>query len=428
MGRLSRSGRIVVIGGGVIGVTTAVSLARRGAQVMLIERANSLAEGASARNGGQLSYCYTDALPTASLLRDLPRLAAGLDPAFRIHANASPRFLGWIARFLMNCTASRWAANTLAVLRLALQSRAAMAMLRQRHPALEFKHSASGKVHLYDDPAKLLGARSAMQIKSPFGCEQRILSFDELIAIEPALAASRPGIVGAVYSPLDEAGDSCQFTQTLAALSSREDGLDVRTGVTASSFVVEKRSVRALRTSAGEIEADRFVLAAGCASPALARTAGFTLPVHPMKGYSITLPATRDSPVVSITDTRAKIVFCRLQDEVRIAGMAELGGASLKVDRRRIDVLLQAARACLPKAADWSAPPAAWSGLRPMTPDSRPIVSATRLTNLFVNCGHGMLGWTLACGSAELAADLVLQPTPAADARSNALDFSLARF
>jgi D-amino-acid dehydrogenase len=147
-----------------------------------------------------------------------------------------------------------------------------------------------------------------------------------------------------------------------------------------------------------------------------------------MKGYSITLPATNNAPVISITDTRAKIVFCRLGDQLRIAGMAELGRVDTSIDEHRIDMLLNAARTCLPIAADWRADPHPWAGLRPMTPDCRPIIGATRVSNLFLNCGHGMLGWTLACGSAELAACWVVGEDPAEESFAIAHDFSLSRF
>jgi D-amino-acid dehydrogenase len=147
-----------------------------------------------------------------------------------------------------------------------------------------------------------------------------------------------------------------------------------------------------------------------------------------MKGYSITLPATQDAPVISVTDTRAKIVFCRLGDQLRIAGMAELGRLDASIDATRIDELLNAARTCLPMAAHWREDPHPWSGLRPMTPDCRPIIGATRLSNLFLNCGHGMLGWTLACGSAELTACWVAGEDPSEGSFDIADDFSLARF
>ena len=420
--------RVVVIGGGVIGVTTAAALARRGLQVTLLERSQTLGSGVTARNGGQLSYSYADALAAPSIWRDLPRLLAGLDPAFRIHANLSPDFLGWAIRFLTNCTTARFVANTRAVLRLALQSQSALAVLEARHPELDFKHTATGKLHLYRAAKKFAAAKAAMHLKNDLGCDQRALAIDELLAIEPALSAGRRNIVGGIYSPGDEAGDPYLFTQGLAALAAREYGLAVLTSTAGNQFILEGRRIRAVRTPHGLIEADLFVLAAGCDSAALAKTVGIRLPIYPMKGYSITLPATPGSPTVSITDTQAKIVFCRLQDQVRIAGMAEIGRADDAIDARRIDSLMSAARTCLPAAADWRDDPNAWTGLRPMTPDSRPIVGATPIANLFLNCGHGMLGWTLACGSAELTAAVMVEERRTPETRALADDFSLTRF
>lgn len=422
------SARVVVIGGGVIGVTTAVALARRGLQVTLLEGGRTLGAGATARNGGQLSYCYVDALGTPSVLRDLPRMLAGLDPAFRIHASLSPSFLRWALRFLANCTTSKFIDNTKAVLRLALRSRTTLAAIRARHPELNFHYTASGKVHIYDTAEKFSRAISAIDLKNQFGCNQRALTIDELLAIEPALSECKRKIVGAVYSPIDEAGDPYLFTQTLSTFAEREYGLAVLTGTIADRFVFEKRRIRAIRTQHGLVEGDSFVLAAGNHSSILARTAGLTLPIYPMKGYSVTLPATSSSPTVSVTDTRSRIVFCKLGDQIRIAGMAELGRTDQKADSRRIALLLDAARACFPTAADWRADPHSWSGLRPMTPDCRPIIGATPIANLFLNCGHGMLGWTLACGSAELTASLMFEEQLTPETHAMANDFSCARF
>jgi D-amino-acid dehydrogenase len=420
--------RVVVIGGGVIGVTTGAALARRGLQVTVLERADILAGGATAGNGGQLSYSYSDALATPAILRDLPGLLAGLDPAFRIRVRLTPQFLTWILSFLGNCTGSRFTENTRAVLRLALLSRLALTRLTGRFPDLSFSHATAGKLHVYDDAAKLQRATASMALKNELGCEQRVLSRDEMLAIEPALSGSGRALVGAIYSPLDEAGDPQAFTRSLAAIAAREYGMEVMPRTVVERFMVDRGRIRAVDTSRGPIDGDVFVLTTGSDVPALARTAGLRVPVTPMKGYSITLPATEKAPVISITDTRAKIVFCRLGDRLRIAGMAELGRLDTSIDEHRIEVLLHAAKTCLPMAAHWHEDPHAWAGLRPMTPDCRPIIGATRIANLFLNCGHGMLGWTLACGSAELTARGVAGEDPAEAASGCADDFQLARF
>jgi D-amino-acid dehydrogenase len=414
--------RVVVIGGGVIGVTTAAELARRGLKVTLLERSETLGSGATHRNGGQLSYSYADALGSRAVLLDLPRLLCGLDPAFRIRATVEPSFLIWVARFLANCSSARFNANTLAVLRLALRSRSALAALRARHPDLTFDHSTSGKLHLYDDPGKFEAVKEAMALKNRFGCDQRALTASEAAALEPALARWGRQIAGAIYSPIDEAGDPHALTQSLAAIAAREYDLTVLTGMAVERFIVEGQRIRAVATARGLLEADVFVLTAGCDAPALARTVGLSLPIYPLKGYSVTLPATAGAPLISITDARARIVFCRLGNHLRIAGMADLGRVNRIVRRDRTDLLMGAAQTCLPGAADWSADPQFWTGLRPMTPDSRPIIGATPIANLFLNCGHGMLGWTLACGSAELAAGEIV-----GERQAMGEDFSLAR-
>jgi len=414
--------RILVIGGGVVGVTTANALARLGLPVTLLEQ-SVLGNGATHANGAQLSYAYSDALGSPSVLRSLPELLCGLDPAFRVHLSFDPRFWSWLGSFLANCTAARFNANTLAVLRLALQSRASLAALSARHGDLAFDHCGPGKLHIYDDKPKFEAARVGMTLKNAFGLEQRALSAEEAIAVEPALAWTRRKIAGAIHSPNDEAGDAYLFTQSLATIAAREHHLQILTGQRAQSFIKEGLRIRAVATPSGLVEADIFVLAAGCDSSALARTAGVRLPIFPMKGYSVTLPASSISPRLSITDARAKIVFCTLNGRVRIAGMADLGRYDVTVEPDRIQQLMADAKYCLPNAAIWNAAPHFWAGIRPMTPDSRPIISATSVSNLFINSGHGMLGWTLACGSADLLAALITGENPAL-----AADFSLRRF
>jgi len=414
--------RILVLGGGVVGVTTANALARLGMPVTLLEQ-SALGNGATHGNGAQLSYAYSDALGSPSVFRSLPELLFGLDPAFRAHLSFDPRFWIWMGRFLANCSAARFKANTLAVLRLALQSRAALAALIARHGDLAFDHCRPGKLHIYDDPAKLEAARVGMTLKNAFGLEQHALSAEEAIAVEPALASSGRKIAGAIHSPNDEAGDAYLFTQSLAAIAAREHHLQILTGQRAQHLIKEGRRIRAVQTPSGLIEADIFVLAAGCDSSALARTAGVRLPIFPMKGFSATLPASTGSPRLSITDARAKIVFCTLNGRIRIAGMADLGRGDVTVEPDRIQRLMADAKCCLPNAANWDADPHFWAGIRPMTPDSRPIISSTSVSNLYINSGHGMLGWTLACGSADLITALITGENP-----SLAADFSLRRF
>ncbi len=415
--------RILVIGGGVVGVTTANALARLGLPVTLLEQSETVGNGATRRNGAQLSYAYSDALGSPTVLRSLPKLICGFDPAFRAALSFDPRFWSWLGSFLANCTAARFKSNTLAILRLALQSRSSLAALSARHGDLAFDHCRPGKLHIYDDPAKFEAARVGMTLKNAFGLEQRALSAEEAIAVEPALGSSRRKIAGAIHSPIDEAGDACLFTQSLATIAARDHDLQILTGQRVQCFIKEGLRIRAVATSSGPIEADIFVLAAGCGSSTLARTAGVRLPIFPMKGYSATLPASSNSPRLSITDARAKIVFCTLNGRVRIAGMADLGRYDVTVEPDRIRQLISDAKYCLPDAAIWNADPHFWAGIRPMTPDSRPIIGTTFLPNLFINSGHGMLGWTLACGSADLIAALITGENP-----SLAADFSLRRF
>lgn len=391
---------VIVIGGGIIGVTSAYWLASHGMAVTLLESAPELAAGASHANGAQLSYSYSDALGSPALLAQLAGLLLGRDPAFRVRPSLRPAFIAWGLRFLRECGAGRSRANTVHVLELALRSRTIINEVRERE-GIEFDYRPSGKLHLFYDTEALARARTVVDLKNAYGCRQEVLDAAAARACEPALAQLPQPLAGAVYSPLDEAGDACAFARTLGRRAAERYGVRIRTGVTVTALLSGNGRIRALRTSEGDMEAGHVVLSTGPQSARLAATARLRLPIVPMRGYSLTLPARPEAPSVSITDTARKIVFCRLGERLRIAGMADVGWSRPEPPAARIDALRSAARAVFPDAADYDAPGAPWAGLRPMTPDSRPLIGATAFPNLWLNCGHGMLGWTLACGSAE---------------------------
>lgn len=403
--RMSRDGDVLVIGAGVVGMTTALALIERGRSVTLVDAAEGPGLGTSFANGAQLSYAYTDALASPAMIAQMPRLIAAADPAFRLRPSLDPDFLRWGLMFLRNATPARFRRNTIAGLTLAIESRLALHGLIARY-GIEFAHTTPGKLHVYRDAKGFAAANELAKIKAEMGLEQRLLSADEAVAAEPMLEVIRRDMAGALYTPDEEVGDPHLFcTGALAVLkaSGRFTGC-FRTRVSR----IDSRAGRpaAVTDNGGRIDADAIILCAGADAAKLARTVGARLPIQPMKGYSLTAPPGRSAPDISITDVSNRVVFARLGNRMRIAGLADLGTRDRTVDPKRFAALVASARAALPEAADYDHIESRWAGLRPMTPDSLPIIRRIA-PGVFANAGHGALGWTYAAGAAVRVTRLV---------------------
>lgn len=400
------SGRFdaIVLGAGVVGVTTAYALARRGLKVAIVDRAEGPARGTSYANGAQLSYAYTDALGSPAMLKKLPMLVLGGDPSFRIQATIDPAFFQWGLRFLRNCTGERFSRNTRAGLALALESRLAMHALTERHP-FDFGHAAPGKMHLFYDHSAFRAAGEVMELKRRHGAVQAALTAEEAIAIEPALATAT-GIAGVIYSPEDEVGDPFRFASGLLDILIRDYGVEARFGCHVDRLEIDRGTARISDATGATIIGKKLAVCLGIAAPRWLRKAGIRVPVWPMKGYSFTARCGDAAPRVSITDTARKVVFCPLAGRMRVAGLAELGVWDPSLHHQPLRALIRMARTSLPQAAAYDALESEWAGLRPMSPSSLPIISRPR-PELLLNIGHGMLGWTFAMGTAERAASLI---------------------
>jgi D-amino-acid dehydrogenase len=397
---------VLVLGAGVVGMATAYSLARRGHAVTIVDKAPEPGRGTSFANGGQLSYVYTDALGSPALLRKLPGLLAAADPAFRLIPSFDPDFLRWGVAFLRNCTSERFFENTLAGLRLALESRAAMHELLQRHP-IGFGHAAPGKLHLYEDAAGRNGAARLVAAKRDAGAHQSMLTPDEAVRVEPALASVVKRLSWVLHSPQEEVGDPYLFCKGMLAALQRDFGVTARFGTTVRRLLLDGPKP-VMELDGGErLEPDGVALCTGIDTPALLRGAGIRVPIWPMKGYSFTANPAAEAPQVSITDVTRKLVFCRLSGRIRVAGLADLGNRDRSIDERRLGSLIAATRESLPAAVDYDRIESEWAGLRPMTPNSLPIIRLER-PGLVLNVGHGALGWTYAMGAAERAARMLV--------------------
>lgn len=397
----------LVIGAGVVGMATAYALARRGLAVTIVEQAEEPARGASFANGAQLSYSYTDALASPGLLRHLPGMLLATDPAFRLTPSADPDFLRWALSFLRNCSGERFDANTIEGLRLGMESRLALHALLERHP-IDFGHEAAGKLHLIEGKDALQSARQLVKLKRRSGADQRMMSPREAVGLEPALAGAESRLSGAIYSPKEEVGDPYLFCRGLLDRLRAHYGVAVRFGAPVRRLDLAGRRPAVELDGDERLSAGRIALCTGIDTPALLKGTGIRAPIWPMKGYSFTAPAGAEAPRVSITDSARKLVFCRLSGAIRVAGLADLGARDAQVHPHRLATLIGAARASLPAAANYDEIESTWSGLRPMTPSSLPIIRRER-GGLLLNVGHGTLGWTFAMGAAERAADLMLE-------------------
>ncbi len=401
---MTRAEEIIVLGAGVVGMATALTLADRGHRVTVIDAADGPGLGTSFANGAQLSYSYTDALASPGTLSQIPRLLLGLDAGLRFHLRLDPDFIAWSIAFLRNGSADRFRANTLAGLELAAESRIALQALTARHD-LEYGHSAPGKIHLYRTAASFAAAERMVMLKRSHGVVQNLLDPDAAVTLEPMLAAVRGEIVGALHTPDEEVGDPHRFcTSAHAALLHAGGSSMFATGV---DRIEANGGQPAIVTGQGiRVSADRIILSTGTDSPRLARQLGVRLPIQPMKGYSITTLPGPAAPSASITDVANRVVFARLGNHMRIAGLAELGKRDTRIEPKRLRALIDSARAALPQAANYESIESSWAGLRPMTPDSLPI-TRTIAPGVIANTGHGALGWTYAAGSAERVARLV---------------------
>lgn len=403
---------VIVIGAGVVGVTTAYYLAQRGCRVTVIDRANVVAAGASHANAAQLSYTFTDAMARPEFIARIPGLLAGLDAGSRVSPDLA--LLPWGLRFLGQCSHEKWAANTVAVLKMALRSAELMAGLRAAVP-IEFGHRTVGKLVLLADDAAKASATAGLELKRANGAQLHIVSAGEAIDIEPSLSQFGEEFVAAVYSPSDAVADSRLFTKALSEWLQASADVRFLMGREVQRIGQHEGRFSAVESDGDDIEADAAVVCCGAWSTGLLRPLRQALPVYPVRGYSVTLPAGAAAPHASITVLRRRIVFSRLADRVRIAGFADFSGFRAPRDAVRIDRMMASARHVAPRAADYRSDDVVrWAGLRPMTPDSRPRVGKTGIDRLYLNTGHGILGWTLACATAHDVATAVTGEDPGA--------------
>jgi D-amino-acid dehydrogenase len=413
--------KALVLGAGVVGTATAWYLAARGYEVTVIDRREGPGLETSFANGGQISACHAEPWANPEAPQQILKWIWRDDAPLLFRLRMDPRQWTWGASFLLECLPARTRRNIGDIVKLALYSRASLAELRAQ-TAIEYDQLQLGILHYYTDPRVFEGAVRAANVMREYGLDRGVKTVEEAISIEPALAMARSRIVGATYTATDESGDAYLFTARLAKLAEGR-GARFAMGRTIERIASAGGRVTGVvvRDAQGREEplaADAYVIALGSYSPLFARDLGLALPIYPAKGYSATVPVIDPAraPRVSLTDDEAKIVVSRLGERLRSAGTAELSGYSTELNMVRCHALIRRAREIFPGVADYEGA-AFWTGLRPSTPSNVPLVGRTRYPNLFLNTGHGTLGWTLACGSGRALADIISGKPPEVDFR-----------
>lgn len=406
--------RVVVLGAGVVGVAAAWYLREAGHEVLVLERRAAAAMETSFANGGQISVSHAEPWANPGAIAKLLRWLGREDAPLLFRLQADPAQWLWGLRFLAECLPSRYRRNTLHLVRLGLYSRTRLQELR-RETGIEYDHLGRGILHLYTDPRDFEAAVRTARYMRELGVDREVKSAAECAAIEPALAPVRERLAGATYSASDESGDAHRFTQELAARCAQR-GVQFEFDSPIEGIATQGDRVCGIRLPGKTVQAEACVVSLGSYSPLLLAPIGVRLAIYPAKGYSVTMPVKDGAAAwtVSLTDEAAKLVFTRLGERLRIAGTAELAGYDTSINEVRCNAILRRTLELFPDAGD-ATRAEFWAGLRPATPGNIPYVGRTRYRNLFLNTGHGTLGWTHACGSGRAIADLVSGRKPEID-------------
>lgn len=404
--------RVCILGAGVIGLTTAWELAERGYDVTILERRREPAAEASFANGAQLSYAFVAPLASPETLRKLPGLMLSSGAPIRIKPTYDPEFIRWGLRFLSACNDRMVTETTRAQLALSALSRSVMAQIAERE-ALSFGLRTAGKIVLHRSRGSFDAGRLQVERQATLqgSSTQQVLTPSQCLELEPALNLSSGEIAGAIYTPSEQVGDCRLFCQELTLRLQQRSNVSWALGTHVRRLITRDNRVCAIETSQGVFDTNLVVLTLGSAAAQFARRSGFRLPVYPMKGYSITARFAHGAASLShsVTDFEQKIVYAPLKEDreevARVAGIADLVGFDDAIDRRRLAGMTSQAAKFLNLDLESDVRP--WVGLRPATPDSRPIIGWSPIPNLFLNTGHGALGWTLACGSARQAVQMI---------------------
>ncbi|MBA3325558.1 MAG: D-amino acid dehydrogenase [Rhodobacteraceae bacterium] len=403
--------KVIVLGAGVIGVTTAWYLARAGAEVRVLDRQPGPGLETSFANAGELSYGMTSPWAAPGIpIKALKWLFMRHRPLL-IRPMIDPAMWAWGLKMLANCNARSYRINKGRMVRISNYSRDALTGLLAEVP-LAFDQRAAGTLQLFRTAKQVKASSADQEVLAEYGSPYALLGREECIAVEPGLRHVAEKFVGGLRLLADRTGDCRMFTLALADKAAAL-GASFRYGVTIRSLATAGGRIAGVETDQGRETADAYVCALGPYAPILLKTVGIALPIYPIKGYSITLPVTDPdaAPVSTLMDETHKVAITRLGDRIRVAGQAEIIGYNARLGARATDTVRFVVADLFPRGGDLGRAEG-WTGLRPMTPDGTPVIGPTRYANLFLNTGHGTLGWTMACGSGRAVADAVLGRAP----------------
>lgn len=397
---------VIVLGSGVIGLTSAWYLSQAGYQVTVIDRQPSSAMETSFANAGQISYGYSSPWAAPGIpLKAIKWLMEEHAP-LKIKPSLSTDMISWASKMVANCTMPRYQINKARMLSIANHSRACLEQLRNEH-AIEYQGRQFGTLQVFRTTQQLTAIEKDLKLLEQSGTRFELMDVEQCLRQEPGLALVKDKIVGGLYLPDDETGDCFQFCQQLTELA-KAHGVTFKFNTEVSNWVTVGKKIIGVQTNHGLFKADQFVVASGSFSTALLKQLDIDIPVYPVKGYSLTLPIENEeyAPRSTVMDETYKVAMTRFDDRIRVAGTAELAGFDPSLPQKRKNTIEMVVRDLFPRGGDFSQAEF-WTGFRPMTPDGTPIIGATPYDNLFTNTGHGTLGWTMACGSGHLLANIM---------------------
>jgi D-amino-acid dehydrogenase len=398
--------KVAILGAGIMGITTAYFLKKRGYDVSIIDRQAEAASECSFANGGQLSYNHAEPWATPAALKNAIKWMGQEDAPLLFRLRADPAMWIWCLKFLSQCRDKNVKKNTRGLLGLGLYSRQIMHDIVADVP-MNFDYQRNGKLFIFQTEENFDAARKQMDFQTTVGGSYELLTGAECVAHEPTLAHIGEALVGGISDPGDEAGDAHKYCVEMAKWL-RDQGVIFHYNTSIAKLRCEGKRIVSVETDRGDIEADMFVMAMGSFSPLLLKTVGIKVPIYPLKGYSISVKINDESkaPKTSITHSREKIVYSRLGNVLRAAGTAEFAGYDQSITKARIDILKRDMHYLFPMVGDIDGADE-WACLRPATPGGLPILGKSPIENLYLNAGQGTLGWTQAAGSAKIVADII---------------------
>ena len=406
--------RVLVLGAGLAGVTAAHFLARDGHQVEVVDRQSQAASETSFANAGMITPGHAFPWGNPNAPKTLLRSLFKGDQALRLKLVPDPQMWRWGLKFLAECTSERTRINTERKAKLCVYSQRKLREVAEE-TGIDYNATRKGALFLYREAEAFERGAARMKILQDLGIALTTLDPAGVVAREPALAGAKDKIAGAIFAPNDESGDSCLFTRKLARRLESQ-GHKFRYDTNVIRFRAEQGRIVGVETSAGLLTADAYVLALASESPKLVRRMGIDLPVYPVKGYSLTLPIGPEHrpPEICGVDEGYLVAFCKMGNELRLTATAEFSGFNTAHEPSDFDGMIRLVKDLFPNGADFDRPKY-WACLRPMTPEGTPIVGRSRYENLWINTGHGHMGWTMSCGTAQALSDLVAGRKPELD-------------